>query len=202
MGEPPGSPLLKCGMGLIVGILAGGRSKRFGGNKLLDETLGRPLIAVVADRLRPLGLPIHLIAPSHVAGDCIPLGFPIIPDRYMVGPIGGLLSALRWHDVVLVGGDMPLVSAELFAKMLKVFRRTGMSVVPKLGPYLEPLHAIYSRRLYEALEGYVAGGGRSIQKFLKTRGCYFPYPVSDKRPFFNVNTPDDLRCLRIPTQRF
>ncbi len=189
-------------MGLIVGILAGGRSKRFGGNKLLDETLGRPLVAVVADRLKSLGLPIYLIAPPHLAEAYAFLGFSIIPDRYMVGPIGGLLSALRRYDVVLVGGDMPLVSAGLFAKMLKVFRRVGVSVVPKLGPYLEPLHAIYSRRLYGALEGYVAGGGRSIQKFLKTRGCYFPYPVSSKRPFFNVNTPDDLGCLSLPTYRF
>jgi molybdopterin-guanine dinucleotide biosynthesis protein A len=189
-------------VGLIVGILAGGRSERFGGNKLLDTSLGRPIVEIVAQRLRPLGLPLHLIAPPNMVGDYAFLDFPVIPDSYMVGPIGGLLSALRWHDVVLVGGDMPLVSVGLFARMLRVFRRTGMSVVPKLGPYLEPLHAIYSRGLYEALEGYVAGGGRSIQGFLKAHGCFSPYPVSSKRPFFNVNTPDDLRCLQFPTNCF
>jgi molybdenum cofactor guanylyltransferase len=100
-------------------VLAGGRSVRFGRDKLTEVLGDRPLLDHAVD------------AVLQVAGDVVvvaaPGGLPAVPERVRVihdptafeGPLAGLLAgleAIRTPIVIVVGGDMPgLVPAVIAA---------------------------------------------------------------------------------------
>jgi molybdenum cofactor guanylyltransferase len=100
-----------------VVILAGGRSSRFGRDKLAEPIDGRPLLQRAIDAARPIATEIVVVAQPQSA--------PPVPDDVRVvhdpvafeGPLAGAragLDAVRESIVVLVAGDMPdLVPAVL-----------------------------------------------------------------------------------------
>ncbi len=107
-------------------VLAGGRSSRFGVDKLAVEVDGRPLlhraivavagvvdevvVVIAADGARPR-LPTDLAVPVRVVRDAA-------PGR---GPLAGLaagLAAARAPLALLVGGDQPSLAPTLLAELL------------------------------------------------------------------------------------
>jgi molybdenum cofactor guanylyltransferase len=98
-------------------ILAGGRSSRFGRDKLAEPIDGRPLLALAIDAVRPVVDEILVVAG--------PAGSPDHPDDARLvhdphpfeGPLAGAaagLAATTADLVLIVGGDMPsLVPAVL-----------------------------------------------------------------------------------------
>jgi molybdopterin-guanine dinucleotide biosynthesis protein A len=113
-------------LGITGIVLAGGRSTRFGADKLAVLVNGRPLlhvailavasvsdevvVAIGSDGARP---PLPADAPVHVrvVRDAIADG----------GPLAGLaagLTAARGRFAILVGGDQPSLSPALLAEML------------------------------------------------------------------------------------
>ena len=113
-------------------VLAGGRSSRFGSDKLAAELDGRPLLAPCAGRGRRRGGDRIVIVAAPGVTPSIP---PELADRVRVahdrepfgGPLAGLaagLEACETATAVVVGGDMPrLVPA--------VLRELAMTVGPK-----------------------------------------------------------------------
>ena len=112
-------------------VLAGGRSTRFGADKLAARIDGRPLlhhailaVASVADEVvvvigsdgaRP-SLPTDADVPVRVVRDAI-------AGR---GPLAGLaagLEAAHGSLALLVGGDQPWLSPAVLAELLPVARR-------------------------------------------------------------------------------
>lgn len=100
-----------------VVILAGGRSSRFGRDKLAEPIDGRPLLGRAIEAVRPLATEIIVV----VAPDAT----PEVPDVVRVihdpvafeGPLSGAragIEAATGSVVLIVGGDMPdLVGAVL-----------------------------------------------------------------------------------------
>jgi molybdopterin-guanine dinucleotide biosynthesis protein A len=183
-------------------ILAGGSSSRLGQNKALLQVEGLSLIERVRDRLRLVVSAIVLVTntPSELAY----LGLPMTTDIYPgVGVLGGLhagLSAIGTDYGLVVGCDMPLLNPGLLRYMIS--QREGYDVVmPRVGKYHEPLHAIYSRHCLPAIEKSIVAGRRRIMHAcaeMRIRyvdsdeiAAYDPEHTS----FFNVNTPDDLARL-------
>jgi len=92
-------------------VLVGGKSRRFGRDKLLEPwghqgqvLVQRPIEALLA----VFGPRVMLVGECHPA--IIPLADGVIPDNYPgIGPIGGILAALEaWAGpVFVVAGDMP-----------------------------------------------------------------------------------------------
>ena len=88
-------------------ILAGGRSSRFGRDKLAEPIGGRPLLGRVIDAVRPLGTEILVVA--------APGATPAVPDDVRVvrdpvayeGPLVGARTGLTASSeaVVLVVGS-------------------------------------------------------------------------------------------------
>ncbi|MBV8398639.1 MAG: NTP transferase domain-containing protein, partial [Acetobacteraceae bacterium] len=82
----------------IGAILAGGLARRMGGgDKPLKLLAGRPLLARVAERLRPQVTGLVLNANRNVERFA-PYGWPIVADSVAgyPGPLAGVLSALDW----------------------------------------------------------------------------------------------------------
>jgi molybdopterin-guanine dinucleotide biosynthesis protein A len=102
-------------------ILAGGRSSRFGRDKLAEPIDGRPLLWHAIDAVRPLVDEVLIVS--------APGADPIVPDDVLVvrdrvafeGPLTGLLAGLleaRAPVVIVAGGDMPTMVGAVLAEML------------------------------------------------------------------------------------
>jgi molybdopterin-guanine dinucleotide biosynthesis protein A len=133
------------------------------------------------------------------------LDLPVVADVYPgVGTLGGLhagLSAIDSEYGLVVGCDMPFLNAPLLRYMISLARDHDI-VMPRVGQYFEPLHAIYARRCVPALEHSILTGRRRILHALgDMRIRYIEEPEldrydPDRLSFFNVNTPEDLERAR------
>jgi molybdopterin-guanine dinucleotide biosynthesis protein A len=203
---------------LSAAILAGGMSRRMGLDKAM-LTLGgmtfleRALAAVevVADDLMIIG-----DRPDYHG-----LGAAVIADSYPgSGPLGGIATALvsaRHDHVLVVGCDMPFLSAPLLRAMANQPRGyDALMLVTEPdsrdagdGPTVHPLHAIYSRRcLSTAVECLEAGRLRVSAMTARIRVRQLPESwVRRYDPrllsLMNVNDPSQLaiaasamECLR------
>lgn len=184
-------------------ILAGGKSTRLGQNKALVELDGKPLVRHVMDALRPLVDEIVLV--TNTPGDFAFLEIPMVADQYVgAGPLAGLhagLSTIRGEYGLAVGCDMPFLNRALLEYM--VLQRTGYDVViPRIGDYYEPLHALYARHCLPTIESTLQSGQRRLLGFihpLKVR--YIKADEIDRfdpqrLSFFNLNSPGDLERMR------
>jgi molybdopterin-guanine dinucleotide biosynthesis protein A len=184
-------------------ILAGGASSRLGQDKALAEIAGRPLIERVVDVLRDLVREIVLVTPFP--GELAWLGLSTVTDLYPgVGTLGGLhagLAAIASTYGLVVGCDMPFLQRDFLAYMIAQIEDQDV-IMPKIGRYYEPLHALYARRTLPALERSILAGQRRIRQALV--GLRIRYIVEgeidafdpEHLSFFNVNTPDDLERAR------
>jgi molybdopterin-guanine dinucleotide biosynthesis protein A len=111
-------------------VLAGGRSSRFGRNKLAEPLGGRPLLAhavaavgsvarEVIVLLPPVGEPPPL--PRSVGADRIPVRIARDPEPFG-GPLVALLAGLERASepfALVVGGDMPGLAGPVLAALLR-----------------------------------------------------------------------------------
>jgi molybdopterin-guanine dinucleotide biosynthesis protein A len=184
-------------------ILAGGASERLGRDKALIQLWGRPLIAHVAAKLALIVAKVVVVTnePERYAF----LGLDSVPDIYPgIGTLGGLhagLSAVQSAYGLAVGCDMPFLSVGLLRYMIAQAPSHDV-VMPRIGQYYEPLHAIYARRCLPAIEQAIAAGRwRLLSSLEGARIHYVEEEVVDRYDpqhlsFFNVNTPSDLERLR------
>ena len=101
-------------------VLAGGRSARFGRDKLAVSIDGRPLLHHAAEAVAAVATDIIVIAPPDVAP--LPVGVRLVHDEApFEGPLAGLtgLLAAREPLVVVVGGDMPSLEPAVLALLIR-----------------------------------------------------------------------------------
>jgi molybdopterin-guanine dinucleotide biosynthesis protein A len=107
-------------------VLAGGRSTRFGGDKLTAEVEGRPLLHRAIDTVAGVVDDVVVVIAPGGARPRLPADFEI-PIRVVrdaeagLGPLAGLaagLAATRAPLAILVGGDQPALQPTLLAELL------------------------------------------------------------------------------------
>jgi molybdopterin-guanine dinucleotide biosynthesis protein A len=115
-------------------VLAGGRSSRFGADKLAADVRGQPLlhhpIAVLAEVCDDV---VVVLAPDDT-GAGLPPGVTIANDATEgEGPLAGLhtglMAAVRSDAVVVVGGDMPSLQPPVLREMVRVLQDAGVDAV-------------------------------------------------------------------------
>lgn len=188
---------------ITIAVQAGGNSTRMGQNKALVELAGKPLIAHVIERLRPLHADILIVArdPAAVAF----LGVPVYADRVPdLGPIGGLMTALTHAaqpTVLMVGCDMPFASPALFAALMQIQSEAASpydAVVPYWNERPQPLHALYHAQCLPRVVQMIETGERRMHRLLDTLNVrVFTHEETarydrDGQAFTNLNTPDDV----------
>ncbi|WP_297418831.1 molybdenum cofactor guanylyltransferase MobA [Thermococcus sp.] len=189
---------------MIGAVLAGGRGKRFGGDKLLFKISGKPLIIHTIERLEGAGSidEVVIVASPENVGKLRPLGYEVIVDELLIGPIGGIYTALSLGDAFVVAGDMPLLVPGFIDFIVERFRLVRKpACVPRWSNgYLEPLHAAYSRRFRSLLEEKIKTEQYAINRAVRdSDACYIEiedFPESWKESLFNVNTREDLRRIK------
>jgi len=113
-------------------ILAGGRSARFGRDKLAEPVDGRPLLHHAIDAVRPLATEVLVVSAPSAA--------PPLPDDVILvhdptefeGPLAGLLAGLGAASgsvVIVVGGDMPTMVGAVLGSMVADLDASGAEAV-------------------------------------------------------------------------
>lgn len=185
---------------MMGAVLAGGRGRRFGGDKLLFKISGKPLILHTIERLeraKRIGEVVIVASPSN-AETMRRLGYEVLVDELMIGPMGGIYTALEIGDAFVVAGDMPLLVPGLVDFIIERFELTKKpACVPKWSNgYLEPLHSAYSKEFRKLLGAKIRTGEYAINRAIReSDACYISIeslPEEWRESFFNVNTRDDL----------
>jgi len=193
---------------LSVLILAGGRSRRMGQDKVWMALEGVPLIERVVRCVLPLASEFLFStnAPERFETfvRSMPVPSRVVTDHFArAGPLAGThagLSAAR-HDLLLaLAADMPFVNEALVRHLVGLAE--GFDAVVPQTPHpdsgelsWEPLHALYRRGCLRAFEARLAAGQRQAFSFYEDVCVRIVLPAelqaSDPtmKSFLNVNTP-------------
>ncbi|WP_087037749.1 molybdenum cofactor guanylyltransferase MobA [Thermococcus litoralis] len=190
---------------MIAAVLAGGKAKRFGEEKLLYRVSGKPLILhAIESVLEAEGINEAVIITSREKKEAFEeLGFKVIVDELEIGPAGGVYTALKkLGDVFVIAGDMPSIKPKFVDYIIeKFYELRPLACVPKWkNGYLEPLHAAYSKNFLKILEEQITKGRYMLNEAIRlSNPCYIEIeylPEEWRESFFNVNTKSDLRKIR------
>jgi molybdenum cofactor guanylyltransferase len=169
---------------LLGAVLAGGRARRFGGDKALALLHGRPLIEHAAEALARHAAIIVICGRRHEPF----LGLADRPDADM-GPLGGLNAALHYAEeggfdgVLSTGCDMPVFPDAMAQALIG----EGAAIVE--GQYLM---GYWPSALAPRLDAHLReSSDRSVRAWLAAVG---PRQVAAP-PLPNINTLEDLERL-------
>jgi molybdopterin-guanine dinucleotide biosynthesis protein A len=186
-------------------VLAGGRNSRMGGlDKGRIPFRGVPLALRAVRLLAGIFEEVVLVTNSAEGYPGLPAGVLLTGDLFPGrGPLAGIHAGLARSSrqaAFCVACDMPFLSAGLIRRLARRFRALDCDVLlPRVGAEVEPLHALYHRRLLAAMERLLSDGqGNSVRRlFPEARTEYLELPdtAQVRRAFTNLNTPEDVRRL-------
>ncbi len=152
-------------------VLAGGRSSRFGRDKLVEPIDGRPMLDHAIDAVRLVTSNILVVtSPRATAGarDGVTIVHDALPFE---GPLSGLASGLEALDptvdrVVVVGADMPgLVPAVLERLIVALDDHDAAVLADETRPRPLPM-AIRPSVARPAVERLIASGERRLRALI------------------------------------
>jgi len=172
-------------------ILAGGQSRRMGRNKSLLSLHGQPMIAHIADQMRPAFA--ELLVSANDAALYAFLGLPVLPDRVPGGgPLMGIAAGLQAarHDWLFVTGcDVPEINLPFIATMWALTENRDVVMPLDADGRAEPLFALYRKTALPAIETVLASGRARIIDILP--GLRVAHPALPGGWLKNLNTPQD-----------
>lgn len=196
----------------VVGILAGGRSRRMGADKALLEMGGETLLertlrvaaeagleAAVAGRPAPPG-PAHLV--EAAAGPVRYGGVRFLPDETPGrGPLGGIITLLRSLDrpVLALPVDLGRLRPEALAWLAGEAERHMLAdgvAVRDAEHRLQPLFSVYTPLVIPLAEKLLAEGRAAPREVLAAgRFRLLELPERFSGDLTGVDTPEDWAGL-------
>jgi molybdopterin-guanine dinucleotide biosynthesis protein A len=192
-------------------ILAGGGGVRMGGaDKALVTLAGRPLLAHVAQRLRPQCAALALNAagdPARFASLFSETGalnvIPDDPETAGLGPLAGILAGLDFaalagfDRVVTAPVDTPFLPADYVARLMAMKEnRPGAQIVcAETNRRAHYVCGLFPVALRDGLRTWLASGGRRVAQWVDSQAmARAPFDIAEGAPdpFLNINTPEDL----------
>jgi molybdenum cofactor guanylyltransferase len=183
-------------------ILAGGQGRRMGGqDKGLLEIDGKPLVAILVDRLQRQGVDIVINA-NRNHDQYRQFGYPVVSDRLddYQGPLAGFASAMSAVDsryILTLPCDGPRLADDYVARFIAAGadRQPGVLVAFD-GERLQPVHALIRVDLLPSLERFLESGERKIDRWYAEQD-FQQVDFSDCVDMFrNINTPSDQESLQ------
>lgn len=197
-------------------ILAGGLATRMGGgDKGLLQIGGQTLLTRVRDRLSPQVASMALNANGDAARFA-DLDLPVVADSIegFAGPLAGVLAGLDWaaeqgaEAIVTAAADTPFFPTNLVAQLVAASdgqkHPLVLATTPRTGEELKsggrskinrhPTFGLWPVALREDLRAALNDGLRKVVLWTDQHGgreALFEAQPFD--PFFNVNTPEDLK---------
>ncbi|MCS6998442.1 MAG: molybdenum cofactor guanylyltransferase [Aquificaceae bacterium] len=183
-------------------ILAGGRSRRFGQDKLLYLLGRKSLVEHALDSLRSLCGKIYIVAKDtrkfHFLKD-VELLQDKMEKQFVLSGLYTALVNLKGEKGLVVAGDMPLLRESLLKRLVK--RSAPPLTLFRVCGRLQPLPGVYYGELLPELEAYIKQGGERLLDFVES----VPYKEIGEEEarecdpgllsFLNVNTREDAEFI-------
>ncbi len=184
-------------------ILAGGEGRRMGADKALILLQGQSLIAHAIARLEPQVEQLAISANGDPARFAT-YNLPVLPDDLPLGPLAGVLAALRWAAplgataVVTVSVDTPFLPGDLTPRLCLAAESSPMGLAIATAAKDHPTCALWPVSLADPLADFLASGvkPRLIDFTAAHHAAQAHFP--DEAAFQNLNTPEDLARARQP----
>jgi molybdopterin-guanine dinucleotide biosynthesis protein A len=187
-------------------VLAGGRSRRFGRDKLAEQIDGRPLLHHAVLRLLEVCERVVVVVaadgdePDLPSADGVFVVRDTSPDE---GPLRGLAAGLDESEhalAIVVGGDMPDLQPDVLREMLRAARETGAGAVALSdGGEARPLPLVVATdRGRDAVAALLDAGERSLRQLLGAVNTVLVDEPSwtsldpERRTLVDVDEPDDV----------
>jgi len=187
-------------------VLAGGKSRRMGGNdKGLLTYRQQPLITFALNALKPQVDSIVINANRNVES-YQSFGYPVIKDSLdnFCGPLAGMLSVMQAVEtdyILTVPCDSPNISPQLRQRMMETLLIEQADIaVAHDGERLQPVFCLIPCRLKDELEVYLQQGGRKIDHWLEKYKLAIVNFSNQAETFINFNRPDDITAQKIKVQ--
>ena len=189
-------------------ILAGGLATRMGGgDKSLLMLSGQTLMARVIARMQPQVAGLAINANGDVArfGG---FGLPVVADSIdgFAGPLAGVLAGLDWaatlgaDHIVTAAADTPFFPADLVPRLLLAAENADVTMAlaasphPTRGMLRQPTFGLWPVALREDLRVALQSRVRKVVQWTdKHSAALAPFQADGFDPFFNVNTPEDMK---------
>ena len=125
--------------------------------------------------------------------------FPDSAKQKHLGPLAGVLAALRWSEtkkatwMLTVPCDCPFLPKDLWQKLQQRQKNTGAEIVcSESHGRKHPVVALWSVALRSSLEAALEKGVRKIDRWTEQHLTESQVWHQSPDPFFNINRPEDL----------
>lgn len=181
-------------------VLVGGKSRRFGRDKVLSEFKGTPLLDHVVGVLRPLFDEVILVGHRRKGLERHRVFEDIRPG---CGPLGGIYTALHATSAehcFVCAADMPHMNPGFISHMTSLADDHDI-ILPVWSKGREPLHAVYRRTVLPLVEELLAKGCFKIFSLVEQVDTLFiPEDVIRRYGdpavmFSNINTLHDMERM-------
>lgn len=182
-----------------------------GGDKVLLDVAGRPMLAHVIARLAPQVDDLIINAngpPERFRQFALPVVADTIGDH--PGPLAGVLAGMRWSQghrpqatlLVTVSGDAPLIPGDLVANLSAARAQVGAEIaLAQSQGHLHPVIGLWPIALADDLERALLAGTRKVLDWTDQHKVTAVAFADEERggksydPFFNANMPQELADL-------
>lgn len=193
-------------------LLAGGQSRRMGGEDKSLRTLGgRPLLAHIVERAGPQVDALVLNAngdPGRFrrAGFDLPVAADVVPDH--AGPLAGVLTGMEWAAahapdcpwIATFACDAPFLPADLVTRLMAAIRHQGADLACAASQgRSHPVFGLWPVRLRQDLrQAMTEKAVRKVDVWTaRHRLATVEFALVETGdgpldPFFNTNRPEDL----------
>lgn len=187
-------------MRVLGAVIAGGRSRRMGGQEKSFLPLGGvPLLERVISRIAPQVEDV-IINANGDASRFARFGRSVVPDVLTTGtPLAGLHAALRhgqrlgFDAVLTVPSDAPFLPLNLVARLAAAGSQTGAAVAASAGQ-VHHLTGLWSSAIAGTLDDLLrAERLRRVMDLAEVfEVAVAEWETDPFDPFLNINAPDDL----------
>jgi len=181
-----------------VAVLVGGRSERmFGVEKPLMRVRGLTLVERLLRALKRFAITVIAVANPLNASAYEDLGLfdCVLIDRLCIGPLSGVLEALRLlNEVLVVGGDTVVLDAAPIERLIDECMHRDVDVCCfGFRGFIEPLPAIYRATFVETAQRMLVRGVYSLQRAIRSSRALVM--ELSELPWRDVDTFSDLAEL-------
>jgi molybdopterin-guanine dinucleotide biosynthesis protein A len=187
-------------------ILAGGKSSRMGFDKQFLKLRDKYIIEVITDKLQKVFEEIIIVTsrPEEYAK----YGFKLAEDEVRdFGPLAGIHVGLKSSSSIynyIIACDMPFINLKYLEYMMEIIKQHEIEVegvITRLGEWIEPFNAFYSKSLIPKIEENISKGNRQINTLFRSSNIHY---ISEAKArefspnwemFTNVNTLGDYKSL-------
>lgn len=183
-------------------LLAGGKSKRMGKDKLALSQNGKTVLTCACERFMKVFETVAISVDS-------PDRYPEIPLAHIVdvykncGPLGGLHAALlhsKEDGVFLCAADLPFSSPELALKLISMSDGFDICVTTDKDGKFEPLFAYYRKSVLQTAEKLLQSGAYKMTELYAQSRVRTVTPDElgafwSEQAFENMNYPGDYARL-------